>query len=83
MSQELDEHGFRFHIEPRRPVNRAVSRSGTRERSLPGNPASKKGRPSRAAPGILLFFFCVFLAETFDPTGSIHQLLLTGVERMT
>ena len=31
----------------------------------------------------LLFFFCVFLAETFDPTGSIHQLLLTGVERMT
>ena len=81
MRQELDEHGFRFHIGPRRPVNRAVSRSGTRKRSLPGNPALKKGRPNRDAPGVLLFLF-VLLAETLDPTGGIDQLLLTGVKGM-
>ena len=52
------------------------------EEIVPVTPAAKiKGRPSRAAPRTLVFLF-VHLAETLDPTGGVHQLLLAGVKGM-
>lgn len=67
---------------PRRPVNRGRVPERDAEEIRPENPALKiKGRPNRAAPTTLVFLF-VSLAETLDPTGGVHQLLLTGVERM-
>jgi hypothetical protein len=46
-----------------------------------GGNGIKKGTTRQGRPHNLVFLF-VSLAETLDPTGGVHQLLLAGVKRV-